>query len=57
MSADHWRSDIADVPESVSRSMYTSSLRSRKVFQPASAIAFARCSGVVMRSGSTILMR
>ena len=52
----HCSADIAPVPESVSRSMYTSLLRSRNVFQPASDRAVSRSARVVIRRGSTILI-
>src|SRR6476661_6099791 len=48
---------IAPVPESVSRSMRTSSPRSANRFSPASASAVSRSSRVVMRIGSTEWMR
>ena len=56
ISPAHWSSDIAEVPESVSKSMYTSSLRSRKVLYPASRMAAERSSWLSIRIGSTILI-
>ena len=54
---DHWAADMAPVPESVSRSMMTSSALRRKRLWWAAASAAARCSRVVKRMGSTVLMR
>src|ERR1039457_2104693 len=52
----HCRSLMAEVPESVSRSIYTSRERRRKVLYPASTMALSRCSRVGMRTCSTILI-
>jgi hypothetical protein len=46
---------MAEVPESVNRSIYTYWLGRRKVLKPASAMARSRSSRVVMRRCSTIL--
>src|SRR5258708_22397280 len=53
----HCAADMAPVPESVSRSMRTSSALSRKRLQAADCRAAARCARVVNRMGSTVLMR
>src|SRR5579862_5637717 len=53
----HWSRDIAPVPESVSRSISTSSDRSENRLNPASARAARRSASVVIRSGSTAWMR
>src|SRR5258708_4218256 len=53
----HCAADMAPVPESVSRSMGTSSALSRKRLQAADCRAAARCARVVNRMGSTVLMR
>src|SRR5450759_561587 len=52
----HCRSDIALVPESVRRSMYTSAERRRKVLYPASRMCSLRSEAVVIRIGSTTLI-
>ena len=56
-TAAHWSRLIAPVPESVSRSMSTSSAWIANRFQPAASSAAARSSRVVMRMGSTAWMR
>ena len=55
--AAHWSRLIAPVPESVSRSIRTSSAWSANRFRPASSIASARSSRVVIRIGSTAWIR
>src|SRR5574337_790511 len=57
MIAPHWRLDIAPVPESVSQSISTSSARSLKTLSRASSRQRSRSARVVMRIGSTLLMR
>src|SRR5271165_3517001 len=57
MMAAHCAVDIAPVPESVSRSMSTSSAGSRKRLKCAARRNSSRCSRVVQRIGSTLLMR
>src|ERR1039457_1917716 len=52
----HCRSLMAEVPESVSRSIYTSRERRRNVLYPASTMALSRCTRVGMRTCSTILI-
>ena len=53
----HWSLDIAPVPESVSRSISTSSERSPNRLKPPASSAACRSSTVVMRSGSTEWIR
>src|SRR5690606_6317130 len=53
----HCSLDIAPVPESVSRSIRTSSLLSEKRLYQAASMAALRSASVVMRSGSTEWMR
>ncbi len=53
----HCSEDIAPVPESVSRSIRMSSAGIRKTFQSAPSRTARRSSRVVMRSGSTTLIR
>ena len=55
-SARHCSADIAPVPESVSRSMVTSSERRPNRFQPARSSACWRCSLVRNGSGSIDLI-
>jgi hypothetical protein len=57
MMAPHWREDMAPVPESVSQSISTSSARSLKTLSRASASSRSRSARVVIRMGSTDLMR
>jgi len=52
MMPAHCSDDIAPVPLSVSRSM-TSSARTRNRLNPGSRRMASRCSGVIMRIGST----
>jgi hypothetical protein len=56
VAALHRFGEIALVPESVSRSMYTSSERSRNVLYPASASARSRSARESMVIGSTTLI-
>jgi hypothetical protein len=56
MTPAHWWVDMAPVPESVSRSMSTSSAFRRNGLYSASAIFLWRSSRVVMRMGSTTLI-
>src|SRR5688572_408335 len=53
----HCSLDMADVPLSVSRSMRTASAGSRNGFRWAAGRCCSRCSRVVIRTGSTILIR
>ena len=53
----HCSADIAPVPESVSRSISTSSARNSNRLYPAAASAAARSARVVSRIGSTEWMR
>ena len=55
--AAHWSRLIAPVPESVSRSMRTSSAWSANRLKPAASMAASRSSRVVIRMGSTAWMR
>src|SRR5260370_28993535 len=55
--AAHCAVDMALVPESVSRSIRISFAGMRKRLRPASCSNRSRCSRVVKRSGSTLLMR
>src|SRR6201987_357730 len=48
---------MADVPESVSRSIRIASEATRKRLYPAASISRLRSSRVVVRMGSTLLMR
>ncbi len=57
MMPAHCSDDIAPVPESVSRSMRISRAGMRKRFQSAAARMRSRSGRVVIRSGSTTLIR
>src|SRR5262245_61122485 len=53
----HCSDDIAPVPESVRRSIRIASAGMRNRFQSARSSASRRSAGVLIRSGSTLLMR